>query len=81
MEGIFPDFSDQKLLSTYSVPVLMRGTANIVEEQIKDSIASSFVIPDSVTVSYEGSWGDTINQMKFYLKIIGDEVTKQVNKR
>ena len=43
MEGIFPDFSDQKLLSTYSVPVLMRGTANIVEEQERQNFKKHLV--------------------------------------
>ena len=50
--------------------IITETNANIVEEEIKEGIASSFVIPDSVTVSYEGSWGDTMNQMKLYLKII-----------
>ena len=50
--------------------IITQTNANIVEEQIKDGIASSFVIPESVTVSYEGSWGDTMKQMKFYLKIV-----------
>ena len=50
--------------------IITETNANIVEDQIKEGIASAFVIPDSVTVSYEGSWGDTMNQMKFYLKII-----------
>lgn len=50
--------------------IITQTNANIVEEQIKDGIASSFVIPESVTVSYEGSWGDTMKQMTFYLKIV-----------
>jgi len=50
--------------------IITQTNANIVEEQIKDGIASSFVIPESVTVSYEGSWGDTMKQLKFYLKIV-----------
>ena len=28
------------------------------------------IIPDSVSVTYEGSWGDTMEQMSLYLKII-----------
>ncbi|MCR4579533.1 MAG: efflux RND transporter permease subunit [Treponema sp.] len=53
-----------------SASIITETNANIVEDQIKEGIASAFVIPDSVTVTYEGSWGDTMNQMKFYLKII-----------
>ena len=50
--------------------ILTETNANIIEEQIKEGINSSFIIPDSVTVSYEGSWGDTMQQMSLYLKII-----------
>lgn len=50
--------------------IITETNANIVEQQIKDGIASSFVIPDSVTVSYSGSWGDTMKQMNLYFKII-----------
>ena len=50
--------------------IISQTNANIVENQIKDGIAASFVIPESVTVSYEGSWGDTMKQLKFYLKIV-----------
>lgn len=44
--------------------------ANVVEEQIKQGISSAFIIPDNVTVSYEGSWQDTTSQMQLYIKII-----------
>jgi len=44
--------------------------ANIIEEQIKNAVSESFVIPDTVNVSYEGSWKDTMSQLKLYLKII-----------
>ena len=48
---------------------LSEKNANLVEEEIKEGIESSFVIPDSVNVSYEGSWGETKKQMFLYLKI------------
>ena len=50
--------------------ILTTTNANLVEEAIKEGIASSFIIPDSVTVSYEGSWQDTTTQMKLYMKIL-----------
>lgn len=48
---------------------LSEKNTNLVEEEIKEGIESSFVIPDSVNVSYEGSWGETKKQMFLYLKI------------
>lgn len=50
--------------------ILTKTNANIVEQQIKDGINSSFIIPDSVTVSYEGSWSNTMQQMGLIVKII-----------
>ena len=44
--------------------------ANVVEEKIKEGIANTFIIPDGVTVSYEGSWNDTMNNMKLFMGII-----------
>ncbi|MCR5189294.1 MAG: efflux RND transporter permease subunit [Treponema sp.] len=50
--------------------ILSQTNANVVEEAIKEGISSSFVIPDSVHVSYEGSWGETMSQLWLYLKIL-----------
>lgn len=50
--------------------ILTETNANVIENQIKEGINSYFIIPDSVNVSYEGSWGDTMEQMSLYLKII-----------
>ena len=44
--------------------------ANLVEDSIRQGIASSFIIPEGVTVSYEGSWGNINKQMKVYTSII-----------
>ena len=44
--------------------------ANVVENKIKEGIAETFIIPDDVTVSYEGSWGEMGKQAGAYLKII-----------
>ena len=51
--------------------ILSNENANVVEQKIKDKVNEMFVIPDTVAVSYEGSWGETMSQMLFYLKIIG----------
>lgn len=41
-----------------------------VEDDIRDGIAASFIIPDGVTISYEGNWKDTQEQGKTYGLII-----------
>lgn len=43
---------------------------NEVENSIKEGIAKSFVVPDNVTISYEGSWKDTKEQGAVFGKII-----------
>ena len=50
--------------------ILSEKNANIVENDIKEGISNSFIIPDSVNVTYEGSWGETTKQMWLYIKII-----------
>ena len=50
--------------------ILTQTNANVVEQMIKDKIADTFVIPDSVSVSYEGSWKTMNEQTNVYGKII-----------
>ena len=50
--------------------IISEENANIVEEKIKEGIAGSFIIPEGVTVSYEGSWKDVSEQMQMYTSII-----------
>jgi len=50
--------------------IITEKNANLVEDEIKEYVSNNFIIPDTVTVSYEGSWQDTMKQMKLYLKII-----------
>ncbi len=59
----------QKRLLKVTAGITTTTNANIIEQQIKDGIASTFLIPDQVTVSYEGSWQDTMSQMLLYIKI------------
>ncbi|MCR5291014.1 MAG: efflux RND transporter permease subunit [Treponema sp.] len=44
--------------------------ANIVEESIRNGIANTFIIPDNVSIAYEGSWKDIKDQSSLYGKII-----------
>ena len=45
-----------------------RNSTEIVQE-IKDGIAESFIIPEGVSVVYEGAWKDTKDQGRTYLLI------------
>ena len=59
----------QKRILHVTAGILTTTNANVVEQQIKDAIAESFVIPEQVIVSYEGSWSNTMSQFGFYGKI------------
>lgn len=50
--------------------IVSEKNANLVEDSIREGIANSFIIPEGVTVSYEGSWADVSDQMKMYMAII-----------
>ncbi|MBP5439046.1 MAG: efflux RND transporter permease subunit [Treponema sp.] len=50
--------------------ILTEKNANVVEDQIKEAIANSFIIPENVNLSYEGSWKDTQEQVNVYKYII-----------
>ncbi|MCR5620489.1 MAG: efflux RND transporter permease subunit, partial [Treponema sp.] len=50
--------------------ILTQTNANVVEDMLKEKIADTFVIPDSVSVSYEGSWKTMNEQTNIYGKII-----------
>lgn len=54
--------ADQSRVVTVSAD--NNGTRNDyeVEDDIREGIASSFVVPDGVTISYEGTWKDTKEQ-------------------
>jgi len=55
-----------------SISANNNGTRNDyeVEDDIKKGIADTFIIPDGVTVTYEGNWKDTQEQGKVYGLII-----------
>ncbi len=50
--------------------VVSDKNANVVEDEIRDGIASTFIIPEGVTVSYEGTWKDMKEQGSAYGGII-----------
>ncbi|MFA6856712.1 MAG: PG0541 family transporter-associated protein, partial [Treponema sp.] len=52
-----------------SADILTSKNANVVENEIREGIADSFIIPETVSVSYEGSWSTVSKQGKIYAMI------------
>ena len=50
--------------------IVSNENANVVENKIKEGIASSFIVPDNVSISYEGSWQDVQEQSAVFAKIL-----------
>ncbi len=46
--------------------VLAEINNNVAEDQIKEGISNSFIVPDGVSISYEGSWQETQKQFQVY---------------
>ena len=61
---------NQTRVVTISADLVSEVNAYEVENKIKEGIASSFIIPDNVTLSYEGSWKDMKEQGAAYAGII-----------
>lgn len=61
---------NQARIVNVTANIISETNANVVEGEIKKGIANSFVVPDGVTVSYEGSWKDIQDQSHVYLLII-----------
>ena len=61
---------NQRRIVHITASILTSDNANLVEDAIKEGIANTFIIPDNVSVSYEGSWQDTNDQMKLYSGIL-----------
>jgi HAE1 family hydrophobic/amphiphilic exporter-1 len=52
-----------------SADILSSKNANVVENEIREGISNSFIIPETVAVSYEGSWSTVSKQGKIYAMI------------
>ncbi|MCH5291520.1 MAG: efflux RND transporter permease subunit [Treponema sp.] len=50
--------------------ILSDKNANLVENQIREGIAHSFIVPDGVTISYEGSWKTVGEQGRVFGSIL-----------
>ena len=55
-----------RLVTITSDMIVENVNAYEVENKIKDGIAASFIVPDNVSISYEGSWKDTQEQGAAY---------------
>jgi hydrophobic/amphiphilic exporter-1 (mainly G- bacteria), HAE1 family len=60
---------NQTRIVNVTADVISTKNANVVENEIKEGISSSFIIPDGVSVSYEGAWKDMAEQGHAYLYI------------
>ena len=61
---------NQRRIVHITASILTSDNAKLVEDAIKEGIANTFIVPDNVSVSYEGSWQDTNEQMKLYSGIL-----------
>lgn len=61
---------NQRRIVHITASILTSDNANLVEDAIKEGISNTFIVPDNVSVSYEGSWQDTNEQMKLYSGIL-----------
>ena len=61
---------NQSRIVHVTASILSKDNANLVEDAIKQKVAETYIIPDGVSVSYEGSWKDTNEQKNLYLGII-----------
>ncbi|MCR5289039.1 MAG: efflux RND transporter permease subunit [Treponema sp.] len=61
---------DQTRIIHLTASIKGNANAGTVEQEIKQLIDQSIVVPDSITISYEGSWKDTAQTAKVFLLII-----------
>jgi len=61
---------NQKRIVHVTADILSTQNSNVVENEIKQGISNTFIVPDNVSVSYEGSWQSLWSQLKVYLLII-----------
>jgi hydrophobic/amphiphilic exporter-1 (mainly G- bacteria), HAE1 family len=52
-----------------SADIVSTRNADLVEKEIKEGISNTFIIPEGVTISYEGAWSTMQTQYKVYALI------------
>jgi HAE1 family hydrophobic/amphiphilic exporter-1 len=40
-----------------------------VENKVKDAISANYIVPDGITLNYEGQWGSMMDTLRVYLSI------------
>ena len=61
---------NQSRIVTVTCDIITERSAYDVEQEIKEGIAQSFIIPDDVTLVYDGAWQSMQDQGKTYGSII-----------
>jgi len=52
-----------------SADIVTSANPNLVENEIREGISNTFIVPDGVTLSYEGAWSTMQKQYKVYAMI------------
>ncbi|MBE6355455.1 efflux RND transporter permease subunit [Treponema sp.] len=61
---------NQTRVVTVSADIVSNANAREVENLLKEEIASTFIIPDNVNITYDGTWQSMQDQSKTYGSII-----------
>ncbi len=61
---------DQTRIIHVTADIITNVRADIVENNIMQAIASQMIVPEQVTISYEGSWKEIQEQGRTYIMII-----------
>lgn len=61
--------TNQTRIVKVSADIITDTNANLVEDRIRQAISSTLVIPEIVTLTYNGSWSDVSEQAAIYIKI------------
>lgn len=61
---------NQMRIVKVSADVLTNKDVPVVIDDLKENVANTFIVPEGVTIAYEGSWKDTQEQWLVYGRII-----------
>ncbi|MDE6705302.1 MAG: efflux RND transporter permease subunit [Treponemataceae bacterium] len=61
---------NQMRIVKVSADVLTNKDVRVVIDDLKENVANTFIVPEGVTIAYEGSWKDTQEQWLVYARII-----------
>ncbi|MDE6774049.1 MAG: efflux RND transporter permease subunit, partial [Treponemataceae bacterium] len=61
---------NQMRIVKVSADVLTNKDVRAVIDDLKENVANTFIVPEGVTIAYEGSWKDTQEQWLVYARII-----------